>query len=550
MSTAILRFDVGASVGTDGESRSDAAAGDSITVASIGSGTTHALKFWDVTAGAAVPTLTPGAGNTWTFPIPAGVGTVTYGLELTVDAGLATEVKVRRFVAVKSANLGLRKLLYSEDGDPTGALDNNGAAVIAKSVDNEGANWRGWVTRYNDMIDGIDALTNALDLKPSVRAGTVAALPANTRTSFGVLTADANGALAAQDGVSMAATDRLLVKDEAAGDKNGIYVVTQLGDGSNPWILTRAEDADQDGEITDGMMVPIGQGDTLAGQIWMVTTNDPIVVDTTAIAFEQFAAGGGGGGGLAFEVDASGTLHENLLHYGRPRSGPECWGDALGLIDQWTTYNGNCSATGEDHKDRLPMSIKKDQSTGTPQSQKPDDGFGHTFMPWNTDESITIAYLFKHTTFPASWNSLGSVYGGSGNRAWYQSNGTDGAFSFTKLQADGVGGSDTSISSGALTLNDWHLAIVKCKPGPTGGSIELSIDGGAFVSGTAPSEAWNNSDAAITVGNYGENLAPYNQHFIGRISRNWMWRGIDMTDAQAADLWNSEAVAALKGIEA
>jgi hypothetical protein len=89
----------------------------------------------------------------------------------------------------------------------------------------------------------------ALSWKQPVRAKTTAALAANTYAngSSGVgatLTGNSNGALAAQDGVTLVATERLLVANEATGSHNGIYVVTQVGDGSHPYILTRATDAD------------------------------------------------------------------------------------------------------------------------------------------------------------------------------------------------------------------------------------------------------------------------------------------------------------------
>ena len=69
---------------------------------------------------------------------------------------------------------------------------------------------------------------DTVDAKRSVRAATTAALAANSRTG-NVITASANGAIAAQDGVSLAVGNRLLVKNEALGANNGIYLVTSLG---------------------------------------------------------------------------------------------------------------------------------------------------------------------------------------------------------------------------------------------------------------------------------------------------------------------------------
>lgn len=75
-----------------------------------------------------------------------------------------------------------------------------------------------------------DAVFNDRDWKESVRAATTAALPAVTYANGtggvgATLTADANGALPAQDGVTLVVNDRLLVKDQAAQLQNGIYIL-------------------------------------------------------------------------------------------------------------------------------------------------------------------------------------------------------------------------------------------------------------------------------------------------------------------------------------
>lgn len=139
----------------------------------------------------------------------------------------------------------------------------------------------------------VDALVQGLDPKNSVRAATTGALPAHGRVG-NVLTASANGALPAQDGVALAVNDRVLVKDEGGGShlENGIYAVTQLGDAGNPWILTRASDADMDIEVTSGLFAFVSEGTVNADSGWVLTTNDPIVLNTTALTFTQFSGAG------------------------------------------------------------------------------------------------------------------------------------------------------------------------------------------------------------------------------------------------------------------
>src|SRR5262245_4380107 len=94
-----------------------------------------------------------------------------------------------------------------------------------------------------------------------VRLATTAALPAHTRTGS-VLTASSNGALPSQDGNTLGANELLLVKDEGAGNhlENGIYEQTQVGNGSQPWKLTRCSWFDTGAGIRTGVMVLVTDG--------------------------------------------------------------------------------------------------------------------------------------------------------------------------------------------------------------------------------------------------------------------------------------------------
>ena len=179
-----------------------------------------------------------------------------------------------------------------------------------------------------------DSIAGGFDPKASCQYATAAALPAVTASGTGTgktLTADANGALSV-DGASPVVGDRILVKDQVAGADRGIYVVTATGDGSNPFILTRATDFDNDVEVTNGARTFITLGTTLSGTAFALVTVDPITVDTTALAFTQVSgqtptatSGSGGategtitadsakglvivGGVLAVTVEAAGAI--------------------------------------------------------------------------------------------------------------------------------------------------------------------------------------------------------------------------------------------------
>lgn len=143
----------------------------------------------------------------------------------------------------------------------------------------------------------VDTVAQGLDVKASVRLATATALPAYTYNNgtSGVgatITANANGALSV-DGTTPSATNRVLVKNETAGNApyNGVYVVTTVGDGSNPFVLTRSLDMNEAAEFA-GSFFFVEEGTANADNGFVCTTNNPVTVGTTDITFEQFSGAG------------------------------------------------------------------------------------------------------------------------------------------------------------------------------------------------------------------------------------------------------------------
>lgn len=81
----------------------------------------------------------------------------------------------------------------------------------------------------------------------------------------------------------LTAGDRILVKDQAAAAANGPYVAA-----AGAWL--RTADADAAAEVTPGMLLTVENGVALADTVWELTTNGPIIIGTTALAFELTAA--------------------------------------------------------------------------------------------------------------------------------------------------------------------------------------------------------------------------------------------------------------------
>jgi hypothetical protein len=148
----------------------------------------------------------------------------------------------------------------------------------------KGLNFTSTVVAY-DPVTGIATIGAERDhtIKDPVRVATTGALVA-TRTG-NVLTANANGALAAQDGVSLSVGNRVLVWQQTLGADNGIYTVTSLGSAGTPYVFTRAADMDSSAEVFDCLLVPAREGTQYANQRFQLTANDTITLNSTALTF-------------------------------------------------------------------------------------------------------------------------------------------------------------------------------------------------------------------------------------------------------------------------
>lgn len=132
------------------------------------------------------------------------------------------------------------------------------------------------------------------------------------------------GAMAAfsADDVSPSLNDRVLVQFQTDSTENGIYTLTTVGSGAVNWVLTRATDYDQPGEINPGDFVPVQLGGTLYGgtswrEIDTVTTigTDPILFTQTSFSLPiKLAAGGtsanltANNGGIFYSTATEGAI--------------------------------------------------------------------------------------------------------------------------------------------------------------------------------------------------------------------------------------------------
>jgi phage-related tail fiber protein len=107
-----------------------------------------------------------------------------------------------------------------------------------------------------------DSITTAI--KQPVRAATTANITLSAPQTI--------------DGVSVIATQRVLVKDQSTGSQNGIYVVA-----AGAWV--RAVDFDASSEVRGGTVVPVSEGTANGNKLFQLTTDDPITLAVTGLAF-------------------------------------------------------------------------------------------------------------------------------------------------------------------------------------------------------------------------------------------------------------------------
>jgi hypothetical protein len=146
-------------------------------------------------------------------------------------------------------------------GLPTGTLDMNNFRIL-----NQGGPINPFDAANKSYVDNA---INGLSWKDTVR-----------------LASTANAALTGNisiDGQTTAAGDRILLKNQTAPAENGIWIAS-----ATAWA--RAADADTDTDVLNAAVF-VSQGTVNADTAWVMTTNAPITVGTTALTWAQFGAG-------------------------------------------------------------------------------------------------------------------------------------------------------------------------------------------------------------------------------------------------------------------
>lgn len=194
------------------------------------------------------------------------------------------------------------------DGIATGATANATDAQLRDRSTHTGTQTAATISDFNtavrtNTLNQMAAPTTALAMNSQKISGMADGTVATDAATYGQLMSHANGTdwkesvrvlsntnvatlsgLLTIDGVTLVANDRVALVGQTTASANGIYLAQ-----SGAW--TRATDADGASEITAGMAFFVEEGTTYADTQWRLTTNNPITVGTTSLAFAQIGAG-------------------------------------------------------------------------------------------------------------------------------------------------------------------------------------------------------------------------------------------------------------------
>ena len=117
----------------------------------------------------------------------------------------------------------------------------------------------------------------------------------------------AGGAPSQVDGVNLAEDDRVLVTGQSTASQNGLYFVSAVGTGADgTWL--RTTDGNENGEVQAGMIVMVTEGSLYHDTQWKLTTNNPIVIGTTALTFVINILSQIGGSNTQIQYNNAGTM--------------------------------------------------------------------------------------------------------------------------------------------------------------------------------------------------------------------------------------------------
>ena len=196
--------------------------------------------------------------------VTAGTGTkITYDAKGRVTASTtlsASDIPTLTHDKISDFDAGVQTNRLDQMAVPTASLNANNQKIINLATP----------TADTDAVNKayVDLARAGISLKDPVRVASTANVNIAT------------GGLLTVDGVTLVAGNRVLLKNQTVTTENGIYSA-----GSGGWA--RVTDANSASNIQAGMAVWVNEGTANGDSRWVLTTNDNIVVGTTALTFTK-----------------------------------------------------------------------------------------------------------------------------------------------------------------------------------------------------------------------------------------------------------------------
>jgi len=227
-----------------------------------------------------------------------------------LDAITATSTEVNRLAGVTSSvQTQLDARLPLAGGTMTGNITmTNGMTVIGLPTPT--------AATHAASKEYVDSVVQGVSVKPAAYVATTGPLAAtydNGTLGVGGTLTLAPAATLTIDGRQLTTQFQgVLVKSQTNAIENGRYYVSQVGNATTAWILTRCGYCDEANEIPSSYVF-VQDGDTYASTGWMATVGNPstFVVGTTPIIFTQFSGAGSYVAGVGLTLTGT-TFDVNL----------------------------------------------------------------------------------------------------------------------------------------------------------------------------------------------------------------------------------------------
>jgi len=288
------------------------------------------------------------------------------------------------------------------------------------------------------------------------------------------------------DGVTLSATNRVMVQLQTNQAHNGVYTVTTVGSASTNWVLTRATDADSyapsdPDTLGEGDAFFITEGTAHGGELDVMTTTGVITFGTTNIVFALvsdapiYTAGTG--------LSISGTEFSLVTPVSSATA--LATGRTIGMTGDVVWTSASFDGTGN--------------VTGTAAIQPNSVALGT-----DTTGNYVTAGATSGTGISGSVSSEGGTF-------TVTSNATNANTASTIVARDGSGNFSAGTVTGALSGNaSTATALATGRTiGMTGDVVwtSASFDGSGNVTGTATIQANSVALGTDTTGNYVQSVA-------------------------------------------